>query len=49
MMARHRANHISIAYAPGKAEAARALATKAAMLNALGMEVHLCGVSERAG
>jgi hypothetical protein len=42
-MARHRANHISIAYAPDVATADRSLATKAAMLQALGVSVHLCG------
>jgi hypothetical protein len=43
MMARHRANHVNIAYAPNSAVAAQALATKAAMLNALGITVYLCG------
>ena len=38
-MARHRANHISIAYAPS----AEALAVKAAMFHELGIHVHLCG------
>jgi len=42
-MARHRANHVSIAYAPDAAGAKRALATKAAMFDALGVQVHLCG------
>ena len=44
-MARHRANHISIAYTPSEAEARKALATKASMFHALGIQVHLCGVS----
>lgn len=39
-MARHRANHVNIAYAPN---AKAALAVKAAMFHALGVEVHLCG------
>ena len=43
MMARHKANHLNVAYAPTAAEADRALAVKAAMLAALGMQVHLCG------
>ncbi len=43
MMARHRANHIQVAYAPTAAAAEGALATKAAMFDALGLEVHLCG------
>ncbi len=42
-MARHRANHINIAYALTPASARQALATKAAMLHALGITVHLCG------
>ena len=43
MMARHRANHIQVAYAPTAAGADRALAAKAAMFQAIGLEVHLCG------
>lgn len=43
MMARHKANHLNIAYAPTSALADRALAVKAAMLDALGIQVHLCG------
>jgi len=43
-MARHRANHISIAYAPSATDAKRALMTKASMFHALGIQVHLCGV-----
>jgi hypothetical protein len=42
-MARHRANHVSIAYAPDEKRAAQALAVKAAMFQALGVRVHLCG------
>jgi L-fucose isomerase-like protein len=42
-MARHRANHVSIAYAPDEKRAAQALAVKAAMFHALGVHVHLCG------
>lgn len=42
-MARHRANHVNIAYAPDAKQAAHALAVKAAMFHALGVEVHLCG------
>jgi hypothetical protein len=44
MMARHRANHVNIAYAPSAETADKALATKAAMLDELGVTVHLCGV-----
>jgi hypothetical protein len=43
MMARHRANHIQVTYAPTAEGADRALAAKAAMFDALGLEVHLCG------
>ncbi len=43
MMARHKANHLNVAYAPSAQDADRALAAKAAMLNALGVSVHLCG------
>jgi len=43
MMARHKANHIQVAYAPDAAIADKALATKAAMFNEMGIHVHLCG------
>jgi len=43
MMARHKANHLNVVYAPSAAEADHALAVKAAMLNAMGVMVHLCG------
>jgi L-fucose isomerase-like protein len=43
MMGRHRANHIQVAYADGPDEAARAFAAKAAMFDAMGVAVHLCG------
>jgi hypothetical protein len=42
-MARHRANHVNVAYAPSAAVAEKALATKAAMLAELGIAVHVCG------
>ncbi|HXC22016.1 MAG TPA: hypothetical protein VNV13_11070, partial [Steroidobacteraceae bacterium] len=42
-MARHGANHIQVAYAPDRASAERALAAKAAMFDALGLEVSICG------
>ena len=42
-MARHRANHINVAYAPGKQGAYEALVAKASMLQALGVNVFLCG------
>jgi L-fucose isomerase-like protein len=44
-MARHRANHVSIAYASSRDEAMKALALKAAMAAELGLSVHLCGVA----
>jgi hypothetical protein len=43
MMARHKANHLNVAYAPSWEFANKALATKAAMFAELGVEVHLCG------
>ena len=42
-MARHPANHVNVAYAPSKEDAAKAFAAKAAMLSELGIHVHLCG------
>ncbi len=42
-MARNRANHVNIAYAPDPKTAAYALAVKSAMLQELGVQVHLCG------
>lgn len=43
MMARHKANHIQVAYAPNAAEADKALAAKASLFAELGVQVHLCG------
>lgn len=43
-MARHRANHIIVVYAPTAEVADKALAVKAAMMNAMGIKVHLCGI-----
>jgi len=42
-MARHKANHIQVVYAPDKASARKALYAKAAALNELGVKVALCG------
>jgi len=42
-MARHRANHVNVTYAPDAVTAVRALAVKAAMLQEMGITVHLCG------
>jgi hypothetical protein len=43
MLARHKANHIQVAYAPGPEQADRALIAKAACFSQLGVAVHLCG------
>jgi hypothetical protein len=43
MMARHKANHIQVAYGNDAESADRALAAKAAMLTEMGIQVHLCG------
>lgn len=43
LMARHKANHIQVVYAPSAEAADQALAVKAAMLAGLGIKVHLCG------
>ena len=47
MMAKHKANHIQVAYAPDAATANRALVRKAAMARALGIQVNLCGDPEQ--
>jgi hypothetical protein len=43
MMARHKANHIQVVYAPNERQAHRAARIKAAALAELGLDVHLCG------
>jgi hypothetical protein len=43
MMARHKANHIQVAYANSAKEADLALYTKASLAASLGLEVSLCG------
>lgn len=43
MMARHKSNHIQVAYADDATSANSALWAKAAMAQALGMEVAICG------
>lgn len=43
LMAKHKANHVQVAYAPNAESAARALTAKAAFFHALGVRVHLCG------
>ncbi len=42
-MARHKANHIQVAYAPSKAGAQKAMWAKAAALDAMGVKVSVCG------
>ncbi|HVO18940.1 MAG TPA: hypothetical protein VMU15_06775 [Anaeromyxobacter sp.] len=42
-MARHKANHIQVAYAPDRAGARKALWAKAAAFDALGLKVCICG------
>jgi L-fucose isomerase-like protein len=42
-MAKHKANHIQVAYANSAAEADKAMLAKASMAAALGMEVYICG------
>ena len=43
MMARHKANHLQCAYATSAAAADQALLAKAAMAEAMGIEVSICG------
>ncbi|KHL13185.1 hypothetical protein CLV56_3210 [Mumia flava] len=43
MMARHKANHVQVVYAPDAETADRGLLAKAALFDALGLQVHLCG------
>jgi hypothetical protein len=43
MMARHKANHIQVAYAPDAEGTCKALATKAAFFREAGLEVSICG------
>jgi len=46
MMARHKANHIQVAYAESSQDADMALYTKAALAAELGIEVSLCGTKK---
>ncbi len=46
MMARHKANHIQVAYALSAADADRALLAKASMAHALGIDVYLRGTKK---
>jgi hypothetical protein len=42
-MAKHKANHIQVVYAPTAEDADKALAAKAAMFHELGLKVNICG------
>ncbi len=42
-MAKHKANHIQVIYAPSAEDANKALAAKASMLHDLGVKVNICG------
>ena len=44
-MARHKANHVQVAYAPSSDLADRALVAKVAFFDRLGVQVHLCGAT----
>lgn len=46
MMAKHQANHVQVAYAADAAAADQALWARAAMADALGMKVNLCGTNK---
>jgi hypothetical protein len=46
MMGRHKANHVQVAYANSAEEADRALLAKAAMADAMGIAVYLCGTKK---
>ena len=43
-MARQKANHINIVYAPNAEIADKAIAVKAGMMHEMGLLVHLCGI-----
>ena len=43
LMAKHKANHVQVAYAPDAATADRAAVAKAALFEALGLDVNVCG------
>ncbi len=46
LMARHKSNHIQVVYAPDFKTAGALLASKAAAMSELGLEVNICGTSE---
>jgi hypothetical protein len=43
MMAKHKSNHIQVAYATDASRADEALLAKASMAKALGLKVNICG------
>lgn len=43
MMARHKANHVQVVYASDKKAAKDALLVRAALAEALGIQVFVCG------
>jgi hypothetical protein len=45
MMARHKSNHVQVAYAPDAPSANLALAAKAAMFREMGLDVSICGTN----
>ncbi|NUQ65636.1 MAG: fucose isomerase [Pirellulales bacterium] len=47
MMARHKANHIQVVYANDASAADKALLAKAAMAEAMGMDVSICGTRKK--
>ncbi len=49
LMARHKANHIQVAYAKNAVAADECLMTKAAMARALGIRVNVCGTARNNG
>jgi hypothetical protein len=48
MMAQHKSNHIQVAYGTSAKAADKAMFAKAAMAEALGLKVNLCG-TDKAG
>lgn len=49
LMAKHKANHVQVAYAPDAEAGDRAATVKAALFDALGIAVHLCGTVQLTG
>jgi hypothetical protein len=49
MMAKHKANHVQVAYGSDRAAANAALAAKAAMFAEMGMAVNICGTEHGLG